>query len=102
MRKLDVYQAAVRFLPFAAGIADSLPPRYPAMSYQLRRASLSIPLNITEGSGKSTGPDQRRFYAMGRGSVRKRTNSFSPPLGCSRKCAEHENIRGEVQVHVQV
>ena len=69
LRKLDVYQAAVRFLPFAAGIADSLPPRYPAMSYQLRRASLSIPLNITEGSGKSTGPDQRRFYAMGRGSA---------------------------------
>jgi four helix bundle protein len=68
-RKLDVYQTAVRFLPLAVGIADHLPPRYAAMADQLRRASLSIPLNIAEGSGKSTGPDQRRFYAIARGSA---------------------------------
>ena len=68
-RKLDVYQAAVRFLPLAVGIADSLPPRYAALGEQLRRASISIPLNIAEGSGKSTGPDQRRFYAIARGSA---------------------------------
>jgi len=63
-RKLDVYQTAVRFLPIAAAMADGLPPRYAAMAEQLRRASLSIPLNIAEGSGKSTGPDQRRFYPL--------------------------------------
>jgi len=68
-RKLEVYQVAVRFLPLAAAIADSLPPRYAGLADQLRRASLSIPLNIAEGSGKSTGPDQRRFYAMARGSA---------------------------------
>ena len=68
-RKLDVYQAAVRFLPLAVGIADSLPPRYASLGDQLRRASISIPLNIAEGSGKSTRPDQRRFYAIARGSA---------------------------------
>ena len=68
-RKLNVYQTAVRFLPLAAAIADSLPPRYAAMAEQLRRASLSIPLNIAEGSGKSSGPDQRRFYTIARGSA---------------------------------
>jgi len=68
-RKLDVYQIAVRFLPLAAAIADSLPPRCAALAEQLRRASLSIPLNIAEGSGKSTGPDQRRFYTIARGSA---------------------------------
>jgi len=68
-RQLDVYQIAVRFLPLAAAIADSLPPRYAVIADQLRRASLSIPLNIAEGSGKSTGPDQRRFYTMARGSA---------------------------------
>jgi hypothetical protein len=30
-RKLDVYQFAVRFLPVAAAIADSLPPRFAAL-----------------------------------------------------------------------
>ena len=68
-RKLDVYQFAVRLLPLAAAISDCLPPRCAALGDQLRRESLSIPLNVAEGSGKSTGPDQRRFYAMARGSA---------------------------------
>ena len=68
-RKLDVYQVAVRFLPLAASIAGNLPPRYANLADQLRRASLSIPLNIAEGSGKRFGPDQRRFYAIARGSA---------------------------------
>jgi four helix bundle protein len=67
-RQLNVYQFSVRFLPLAAAIADSMPPRYTAIADQMRRASLSIPLNIAEGSGKSTGPDQRRFYTIARGS----------------------------------
>ncbi|MGD0307929.1 MAG: four helix bundle protein [Acidobacteriota bacterium] len=68
-RKLDVYQTAVRLLALVAAIADSLPPRCAGLGDQFRRASLSIPLNIAEGSGKSTGPDQRRFYAITRGSA---------------------------------
>ncbi len=68
-RKLEVYQFAVRFLPLAAQIADTLPQRHAGLADQLRRASLSIALNIAEGSGKTTAPDQRRFYAMARGSA---------------------------------
>src|SRR6266542_7154869 len=68
-RNLDVYRKAVRFLPLASRIAAALPPHYAALADQIRRASLSISLNIAEGSGKTTGPDQRRFYAMARGSA---------------------------------
>ncbi len=68
-RNLDVYRLAVRFLPIAAETASGLPRKYAALGDQVRRASLSISLNIAEGSGKTTGPDQRRFYAMARGSA---------------------------------
>ena len=68
-RKLEVYQTALRFLPLAIALADGLLPRYSALADQLRRPALSIPLNIAEGSGKSTGPDQRRFHSIARGSA---------------------------------
>ncbi len=68
-RELEVYQFAVRLLPLAAQVADALPQRHTGLADQLRRASLSIPLNIAEGSGKTTAADQRRFYAMARGSA---------------------------------
>jgi len=38
---LSVYQMGIRFLPFAARVADSLPQRYVAMADQLRRACAS-------------------------------------------------------------
>jgi four helix bundle protein len=68
-RRLDVYQLAVGFLPLASEIAAALPQRHAALAAELRRASLSIPLDTAEGSGKTTGPDQRRCYAMARGSA---------------------------------
>jgi len=68
-RKLEVYQTAIRFLPLTTEIADRLSQRNTAIADQLRRAALSIPLNIAEGSGKTSASDQRRFYSIARGSA---------------------------------
>ena len=38
---------------------------------QLNRAALSIVLNLAEGTGKPTKPEQRRFYSIALGSLRE-------------------------------
>jgi four helix bundle protein len=70
-QKLDVYRCAVTFLGVAATLVERVPRGYSALADQLRRAALSVPLNIAEGSGKGTMEDReaRRFYAIARGSA---------------------------------
>ncbi|MEF2176078.1 MAG: four helix bundle protein [Candidatus Absconditabacteria bacterium] len=36
---------------------------------QLKRASISIVINIAEGSGRFTKPDKKQFYVISRGSI---------------------------------
>lgn len=38
---------------------------------QLRRASLSVVLNISEGTGKRSMPDRLRFFQIAMGSIRE-------------------------------
>ena len=67
--RLDVYQRAVEFLAIAVRILECLPGGCSVLSDQLRRASLSIPLNIAEGVGKANEADRRRYYQIARGSA---------------------------------
>jgi four helix bundle protein len=70
-QKLDVYRCAVTFLGVSSTLAERVPRGHSALADQLRRAALSVPLNIAEGSGKGTMEDReaRRFYAIARGSA---------------------------------
>jgi four helix bundle protein len=67
-QRLDVYQSAVKFLALCPALCDRAPRGHAGLADQLRRASLSIPLNIAEGSGKR-GRDAQRFYTIARGSA---------------------------------
>jgi four helix bundle protein len=67
-QRLDVYRAAAEFLARAAELADRVPRGMGGLSDQFRRAALSVPLNIAEGSGKFS-KDALRSYSIARGSA---------------------------------
>jgi four helix bundle protein len=64
--RLDCYRVALDFQVAASALARRCDA---GMRDQLRRASLSIVLNIAEGAGRSSGPDKRHFYVIARGSA---------------------------------
>ena len=80
-QKLDVYRCAVTFLGVASTLAERVPRGHSVLADQLRRAALSVPLNIAEGSGKGTMEDReaRRFYAIARGSAFNQMGTLRPP-----------------------
>src|SRR6266851_7999032 len=68
-QKLDVYQCAIEFLALTAEVAGEIPRGNAALLDQLRRAALSIPLNIAEAAGRTGKADAARVYAIARGSA---------------------------------
>ncbi len=67
--KLDVYQKAKSFNSQIYTYIRSNKNFDPTAKNQLRRASLSIMLNIAEGSSRVSNADRRIFYVIARGSV---------------------------------
>ena len=67
--KLHVYQRSTQWFALSIEIVKALPKGNADLGNQLRRAALSIPLNIAEGAGKTGKSDKRRFYGIARGST---------------------------------
>ena len=64
--RLDVYRAAVEYLALSENIATTLPKGRAYLVDQLRRASLSIGLNVAEGAGEFAQAEKARFYRIAR------------------------------------
>ena len=67
-QRLDAYRASGEFLGVMWKLAVKIPKGHGEIVDQLRRAALSVPLNIAEGSGKFN-RDAVRFYTIARGSA---------------------------------
>jgi len=68
-RKFKVYQDALAFHKKMAHLVKRFPPEYRHVADQMKRAALSVPLNIAEGSAKESDKDFNRFVAMSLGSI---------------------------------
>ena len=66
-KDLVVYQKAMQFTVEVYALNGSLKDRN--IKDQLRRAAMSIPLNIAEGQGRMHDKEKRQFYNMARASL---------------------------------
>lgn len=64
-----IYQRAMELVALSREVISDLPTGYGFLADQLRRASSSIPLTFAEGYGKNGIREQRRFFAIARGSA---------------------------------
>ena len=67
--RLDVYQCSLQYAALSFKIIDELPRGHSALADQMRRATMSIPLNIAEAAGKTTHKDRCRYHSIARGSA---------------------------------
>lgn len=69
-QKLEVYAIARQFVKECYFTTNQFPPdeKY-ALTQQIRRAALSVHLNIAEGSSRKSEAERKRFYEIARGSI---------------------------------
>ena len=69
-KNLDAYKEAKNLVKMVYGLIEKFPKvETYALCDQLRRAVISIPSNIAEGSGRTSAKDQAHFFEMAFGSL---------------------------------
>ena len=68
--RLEVWQRSVAFADRMFSVTDGFPQRYQySLGDQLRRAALSVPTNIAEGSGRDAAKKSAYFFRIAKGST---------------------------------
>jgi four helix bundle protein len=68
--RFEAWKRAIEFADAMFEVADGLPQKYQfSLGEQLRRAALSIPTNLAEGSGRDNPKEERYFYGVAKGSM---------------------------------
>lgn len=80
MKNFRTYELAMEFYEKC----EKIKIKNPVLKDQFERASLSVVLNLAEGSGRISMKDRRRFYSIAMGSLRE--------TQCLLKVLKEENI----------
>lgn len=68
--RLEVWQLSINFAHEIVKLANKFPQEYRySLADQIRRAAISIPTNIAEGTGRETPKNQVNFYRIAKGST---------------------------------
>jgi len=67
--KLEVYQKSIALLPLSTQVLSTVPRGHAELCDQLKRAALSVPLNIAEASGRTGSLDNAKHFSIARGSA---------------------------------
>ena len=67
--KMIVYQHSINFFTLVTSILKKFPRGNASVSDQLKRAAMSIPLNIAEATGRTGPADNARHFSIARGSA---------------------------------
>ncbi len=68
--KLRIYKQSLKLVNLIYKVTKKFPKsEYYALTDQLKRAVISIPLNIAEGQGRKSDKERRQFLTISRGSL---------------------------------
>ena len=79
-RKFQVYQDSKNLHKEIVFIVSTFPRQYQYLADQVKRSSLSVVLNIAEGSSKQSDKDFNRYIAISLGSADEVVASFEVAL----------------------
>lgn len=99
--KLDVYQASQKLAIECYKQSRRLPVDEKfAMGQQLRRAALSVHLNLAEGCSRKSLAERRRFFEVSRGSVIEIDSCLDIALNLKYFNREDLNVLGKSIIDV--
>jgi four helix bundle protein len=95
-----IYQRSIELIRLVKRVVDDLPSGYSFLADQLRRAASSVALNFSEGYGKSTPADQRRYFRIARGSAYEVAAALDVGLGFGAVSPTHHQHGKELCDHL--
>jgi four helix bundle protein len=96
-KSLDVYQAVREMVKEAYKVSGMLPPEEKFnMVPQIRRAALSVKLNLAEGASRKSVVERNRFLEIARGSVVEIDAALETGVDLSYYSKDELNVMGEM------